>query len=360
MGVAAVGGGVAGGCDGIGAGAGVSSAAGAPAGAVSGGGSSPRAGDASKAATSPTDRHAHVRTDARGLIGVARPFGKGVRSGCNRARFVMKSAVRRSPDESNPDATMRIIAETAIITGASSGIGAELARQLAAKGVKVGLTARREPELHALAASIREAGGTAVVAPADAADPASTRAAFARLLAELGPVDLLIANAGVGVGESPSRFSAEAFDRMVRVNLIAVGYAIEAVLPSMLERRRGQIVGISSLAAYRGLPGSAGYSATKAGLSTFLEGLRPQLRYRGISVTTVHPGFVRTEMTSGQKGFQPFLMDADRAARIILREVGRRRRRVDFPWPMVAVLRAVQMIPGGIYDRIADRLVNGS
>ena len=253
---------------------------------------------------------------------------------------------------------MRIIAETAIITGASSGIGAELARQLAGMGVKVGLTARREGQLQSLADSIREAGGTAVVAPADAADPSTTRAAFARLLAELGPIDLLIANAGVGAGESPSRFSADDFDRMVRVNLIGVAYAIEAVLPSMLERRRGQIVGISSLAAYRGLPGSAGYSATKAGLSTFLEGFRPQLRSRGIAVTAVHPGFVRTEMTAGQKGWQPFLMDADRAARIILRGVGRRRRRVDFPLPMVALMRGVQMIPGWVYDRISDRLVN--
>lgn len=254
---------------------------------------------------------------------------------------------------------MRILAETAIITGASSGIGAELARQLARMGIRVGLTARREAQLVALAASIREAGGAAVVAPGDASDPTSTCAAFSRLMAELGPIDLLIANAGVGVGESPSRFSAEAFDRMVRVNLIGVAYAIEAVLPSMLDRRRGQIVGISSLAAYRGLPGSAGYSATKAGLTALLEGFRPQLRYRGITVTAVHPGFVRTEMTAGEKGWQPFLMDADRAARIILRGIARRKRRVDFPWPMVALLRGVQALPGWFYDRVADRLVNG-
>ncbi len=254
---------------------------------------------------------------------------------------------------------MRIDASTAIITGASSGIGAAMARQLGASGVRVGLTARREAELQSLATSIREAGGTAVVAPGDASDPGSTRAALGRLIAELGPIDLLIANAGIGLDESPSRFSAEGFDRMVRVNLIAVGYAIEAVLPSMLERRRGHLVGISSLAAYRGLPGSAGYSATKAGLTALLEGFRPQLRPHGIAVTAVHPGFVRTEMTAGADHAQPFIMDADRAARIILRGVARRKRRVDFPWPMVALLRGVQALPGWIYDRIADRLVNG-
>ncbi len=254
---------------------------------------------------------------------------------------------------------MRIDAATAIVTGASSGIGAELARQLGAMGVRVGLTARREPELEALAGQIRAAGGSAVVAPGDAADPASTRAAFDRLKAELGPVDLLIANAGVGMGESPRQFSADGLDQMIRVNLNSVVYAIEAVLPSMVERRRGQIVGISSLAAYRGLPGSAGYGASKAGLSALLEGLRPQLRPLGIAVTAVHPGFVRTPMIAGDRGAQPFAMDPDRAARIILRGVAQRRRRVDFPLPMVALLRFVQLLPGWFYDRFADRLVNG-
>jgi short-subunit dehydrogenase len=254
---------------------------------------------------------------------------------------------------------MRIDATTAIVTGASVGIGAAMARQLGAMGVRVGLTARREAEMEAVAQAIRDAGGQAVVAPGDATDPDATRRAFEYLLGELGPVDLLVANAGVGTGESAERFRADAFDRMVRVNLIAVGYAIEAVLPGMLERGKGQIVGISSLAAYRGLPGSAGYCATKAGLTALLEGLRPQLRRRGIAVTAVHPGYVATEMTAGADHPQPFLMDADRAARIILHGVARRRRRVDFPRPMVVLLRGVQMIPGWLYDRVSDRLING-
>ncbi len=253
---------------------------------------------------------------------------------------------------------MRIGAETAIITGASSGIGAELARQLAAAGVRVGLTARREVELEAVARTIRDAGGVAVVATGDAADPTSTRAAFARLIDGLGPIDLLIANAGTGADSRAVRFSAEGFDHMVRINLTSVGYAIEAVLPSMLERGRGQIVGISSLASYRGLPGSAGYSATKAGLTALLEGMRAELFAKNISVTAVHPGFVRTPMTADGGHRQPFMMDADRAARIILRGVARGKRRVDFPWPMVGVLRLVQLMPGWLYDRIADRLVN--
>ncbi len=254
---------------------------------------------------------------------------------------------------------MKIDANTAIITGASSGIGAAVAQELAARGVRVGLTARREHELDAVAAAIRSSGGVAFVAPADAADPASTRQAFARLIAELGPIDLLVANAGVGLGAAADAFDAAKFDLMVRVNLVAVGYALEAVLPSMLERGRGQIVGVSSLAAFRGLPGSAGYSATKAGMTSLLEGLGAEVRRRGIAVTIVHPGFVRTAMTSGSSQPRPFLVELDAAARIIVAGIARKRRRVDFPWPMVRVMRLVQLMPGWLYDAIADRLVNG-
>ena len=229
---------------------------------------------------------------------------------------------------------MKMTGEVAIVTGASSGLGAEMARQLARAGMKVGLTARREDELQALAASIRSGGGTAFVAPADAGDPLALRAAFGAIVEALGPVDLLIANAGLGIRFTAGNFSAESFDRMVRVNLTGAAYAIEAVLPSMLERRRGQIVGISSLAAFRGFPGSAGYCATKAGLSALLEGLRPELKRSGIAVTTVHPGYVRTPMTAGSSTFQPLLMDVEPAVRIILQGVAARRSKVDFPWSM--------------------------
>lgn len=254
---------------------------------------------------------------------------------------------------------MRIEGEVAAITGASSGLGAEMARQLARAGMRVGLTARRADRLEQLAGEIRAGGGTAAVEAADAADPEATRSALAAIARQLGPVDLLIANAGVAEPTPGIAFPAGAFDRMVRVNLTGAAYAIEAVLPSMVERRRGQIVGVSSLAGYRGLPGSAGYSATKAGLSALLEGLRPELRRHGIAVTTVHPGYVRTEMTAGEARPMPFLMDAEPAVRIILRGIAARRSRVDFPRPMAAFLRLVRLLPDAVYDPMAARLMLG-
>jgi short-subunit dehydrogenase len=254
---------------------------------------------------------------------------------------------------------MKLDGEVAIVTGASSGLGAEVARQLARAGLKVGLTARRRVELDQIASSIRDEGGTAAIATADATDPQATRSAFAELADRLGPVDLLVANAGVALATPAASFSADRFDQMLRVNLSSVGHAIEAVLPSMIQRGRGQIVGISSLAGYRGLPGSAGYSATKAGLSALLEGLRPELRRMGIVVTTVHPGYVRTPMTAGPSRFRPLIMDVEPAVRIILRGVAARRSRVDFPWRMAAIVRLVRLLPDAAYDRLATRLLLG-
>lgn len=240
----------------------------------------------------------------------------------------------------------------AVVTGASSGLGAELARQLAARGVAVGLTARRLDLLDALAVEVRARGGTAAVAAADAGDIDATRAAIRALADQLGPIDLLIANAGFGRTLGARDFAASTIETMVRVNLVGAAAAIEAVLPAMLERGSGQIVGMSSLAAYRGLPGGAGYCASKAGLSAMLESLRHDLRGSGVAVTIVHPGYVRTPMTEGSARRLPFLMDVEPAARRILKGIAARRRYVDFPWPMATLAGLGRILPGAIVDRV--------
>ncbi len=255
---------------------------------------------------------------------------------------------------------MRINSQAAVITGASSGIGAELARQLAGLGVPVGLIARRADRLDALASQITQAGGVAHVAVADVADPRAIRDVIHSLADRLGPIDLLVANAGVANPSSALEFSADSFERMVRVNVLGVAHAIEAVLPAMLRQGRGHLVGISSLAAYRGLPGSAGYSASKAAVSTLLEGFRVELRSFGIAVTTVHPGFVRTEMTDVNDFKMPFLMEVEPAARIILRGIAARRAEVNFPWPLAGFLRFVRLWPNVLYDRAANSLSHES
>src|SRR5262249_11495248 len=148
-----------------------------------------------------------------------------------------------------------------------------------------------------------------------------------------GPIDLLIANAGFGTPtllEPPNTADVE---KMFRVNFFGVVYAIEAVLPEMLHRGRGHLAAVSSLAAYHGLPGESGYCASKAAVNSYLEGLRIHLRGRGVSVTTVCPGFVRTPMTAVNQFKMPFLLEADEAARRIVRALRGRVKVYNFPWP---------------------------
>jgi short-subunit dehydrogenase len=225
--------------------------------------------------------------------------------------------------------------QVAVVTGASSGIGHSLARALAAQGARVGLVARRQEQLAALAHTIEQAGGTAAWAAADVADRGQCVAAIRDVAGRLGPVDVLIANAGVGAPTvlEPALNTADV-EKMVRVNVLGVVYSVEAVLPQMLQRRQGQIVAISSIAGYKGLPGEWGYTASKAAVINMMEGLRIQLRGRGVAVTTVCPGFVKTPMTEVNQFHMPLLLEADEAARRILRAVARRRKVFNFPWRM--------------------------
>ncbi len=246
---------------------------------------------------------------------------------------------------------MSFVNRVAIITGASSGIGRALAQVLAAKGVRVGLIARRKEKLAELAGQIRRAGGTASLADADVGNRDQTVGAVNQLACDLGPVDLLIANAGVGMPTVVNPLNTPGIEKMWRVNFLGVVYAIEAVLPAMLERKQGQLAVVSSLAAYKGLPGESAYCATKAAVNVFMEGLRIQVRDRGIAVTTVCPGFVRTPMTAVNKFHMPWLLEADEAARRIVRAIERRKAVFDFPWQLSLLTKLTRWLPDWMIAR---------
>jgi NADP-dependent 3-hydroxy acid dehydrogenase YdfG len=165
----------------------------------------------------------------------------------------------------------------AVVTGASSGIGAALVRRLAAEGCRVGLVARRRDRLATLADEIREAGGSAAVASADVGERDQVMEAFASLRGDLGPIDLLVANAGIGLPTTLDPVNTPAVEEMFRVNVLGVVYTIEAVLPEMLRRGTGHVAAVSSLAGFLGLPGESGYCATKSAVNTYLDGL-PRIR----------------------------------------------------------------------------------
>ncbi|HET6575055.1 MAG TPA: SDR family NAD(P)-dependent oxidoreductase [Fimbriiglobus sp.] len=234
---------------------------------------------------------------------------------------------------------------TAVITGASSGIGRALAKALAAEGARVGVTARRGELLDELVREVRAVGGTIEAAAADVTDRAAITTAVHQLEGKLGPTDLLIANAGVGLPSATGPTHVEAVEQMVRVNLLGVVYAFDAVLGGMLERKSGHLVAVSSLAAYKGLPGSAGYCATKAAVNAYCEGLRIELRPRGVAVTCVCPGFIDTPMTAANPKPMPFLMTPDEAARRIVGALRRKPAVFNFPWPTWGLMWLAKWVP---------------
>jgi short-subunit dehydrogenase len=236
------------------------------------------------------------------------------------------------------------------ITGASSGLGKALAIELARSGAKVGLVARREVELTQVLDEVVAAGSTGAIYPADVTDFAAMEAAVMTLEQELGPVYGVIANAGVDGQSRKGVLSVENARRCLAVNVDGVIHTIAAVQPGMLERGEGMIATVSSLAAYRGLPASAPYSASKAAVSALTESLRVDLRPQGIDVTTIHPGFVRTPLTAGAKHPQPFIIDADQAARIMVRKLKRGAREINFPWQLATIMAVVRRLPNVLFD----------
>ena len=242
-----------------------------------------------------------------------------------------------------------------LITGASSGIGRGLALELGRRGARVGMFARRAGLLSEAAEEVKRAGGDAYVRPGDVMDAGEVERAAARVRELWGRVDILVANSGVGVITPADSLRAEEVSEVIAVNVVGTVNSVAAVLPDMLARRSGHLVAVSSLAAYRGLPKSAAYSASKAAVSTFFESLRVDLRGTGVDVTTIHPGFIKTPMTSWRKGKLLFLMELDDAVRHIVRAVEQRRRTYAFPWQLALYARLGRLMPGPVYDRFASK-----
>jgi short-subunit dehydrogenase len=232
----------------------------------------------------------------------------------------------------------------AIITGASSGIGAALARELARRGWTLALLARRAELLDAL---VRELPTESIALPCDVTDANAVREAVQRS----GPFDLAIANAGVGVPSHATKFNLDDAEVMTRVNILGMFNLFDAVIPSMIERRSGRFAGVASIAGLRGLPTSSVYSATKSAMQSFLEASRSELRPYGVGVTTINPGFVITEMTSKNRFKMPFLMTAEEAARVIVDGLERGKRVIEFPLPMSLLMRFARLLPAAVWDR---------
>lgn len=240
-----------------------------------------------------------------------------------------------------------------ILTGASSGLGAGLAEAYAAPAVTLGLLGRDRGRLAATARRCEAKGAKVSVAAIDVAD-AGAMAAWLGDFDRAQPVDLLVANAGTSAGpepESPSE-GVDSAARQIGVNLLGAINTVEPLLPAMCGRGCGRVALVSSIAAYRGLPDSPGYCASKAGLRAYAEALRPRLAPRGVGVTIVCPGFFASPMTDRFEGPTPFLASVETAARKVKRAIDRGRRRSAFPWPLVFGLRFCDLAPAVVGDLI--------
>jgi NADP-dependent 3-hydroxy acid dehydrogenase YdfG len=243
-----------------------------------------------------------------------------------------------------------------LLTGASSGIGEALAIALAKQGAILGLLARRKELLERLKKDCEKVGGTARVLACDVTNEDAVLAAAEELFHEFDRVDILIANAGVGGNNAETRsLQPLAVKKVIDINLMGAVNSVHAVLPRMLKRGSGQLVAISSLAGFRGLPKSAAYSASKAGMTAFFESVRLDTKYSGISVTIIQPGFIKTPLTSGRSSKMPFLMELDAAIPLFIKAIEKKKRFAAFPWQLATVVRAGKFMPGWLYDRIAGR-----
>jgi short-subunit dehydrogenase len=217
------------------------------------------------------------------------------------------------------------------------------------QGEAIAAVARRKPLLDTLVEEIVQAGGQALAVPCDVTDPARVFAAVEETQSALGPIDRLIANAGGGEPTFVGTFDAAHIQRVFALNVEGTANCIEALLPDMLQRGSGHIVAVSSLAAYRGLPTAAAYSASKAALSNMIESLRIDLKPRGIAVTLICPGFVRTHSSTKQKR-KPFQLEVEEATRRMAHAIATRKSYYAFPLPLVFAAALGRMLPPTLYD----------
>jgi short-subunit dehydrogenase len=246
-------------------------------------------------------------------------------------------------------AQKRLAGRVVWVVGASAGIGAALANELADRGARVAISARRRAELEKVSA------GRMTVVEADVTDRGSVDAAAEHVRRELGDIDVAVLNAGFWQQMDATAWDRDVFARHVEVNLLGMSNGIGAVLPRMVERGQGSVVGVASVAGYRGLAGAEAYGATKAAQINLLEGLRAAVRRKGVAVTTVCPGFVRTDLTEGNDFPMPFMVEPEDAARSICDGLERAQLEIVFPPAMALMMKTARLLPVRAWAALTSR-----
>ena len=241
---------------------------------------------------------------------------------------------------------------TVLLTGAAQGIGRATGLALGERGYRLALIDRSQNPLDEVASELRGRGVSVETRTADVRDAGAMNEA----VLAFGPIDILVACAGVGRVSNVLDLDLDGLRQMLEVNVLGVATTIAAVLPGMFERKSGHIVGISSVAGFRGMPWMPGYSASKAAVTTYLEALRPSLKRRGVRITTVYPGLVRTGMTIETPFRNPVpMLEPQQAARYLVRAIERKPRDYTFPLSARLGMGLLKHLPAWGFDFCMDK-----
>jgi len=246
------------------------------------------------------------------------------------------------------------------ITGAGKGIGRALTLKLVRDGWTVAASARTEADLMTLAQDAGSLQGRVMPYPLDITDSDAVQATHAAIESELGEIDLAVLNAGTHQPTPIDDFSAEAFQKLMNVNVMGTVNCLEALLAQMRPRRRGRIAIVASVAGYRGLPTAAAYGASKAALINMAEALKPELDGIGIDLKLINPGFVKTPLTDRNTFPMPFLISAEEAADCIHRGLQSRAFEIAFPFRFALIMKLLRILPDRLFFAVTRRMVTES
>jgi short-subunit dehydrogenase len=237
-----------------------------------------------------------------------------------------------------------------VITGASSGIGYEMAKDLAQEGANLALLARRKNILDELADEFKSSESKILTYECDVTSHESIKTSFDFVKKEFGHIDIAILNAGSSYRMQVENFDADKIAEIFNVNVIGMVNCINELIPDFIKRKKGIIAGVSSLSDVRGFPLSAAYSSSKGAASTFLESIRVELKKYNVKVITIKPGFVKTPMTDKNEFQMPFLIEAGKASQIILNGIRKEKKIISFPFPTVFGSKLLKLLPDFIFD----------
>lgn len=237
-----------------------------------------------------------------------------------------------------------------ILFGASQGIGKALALEYSSLKSNLILFSRNESAIENICKEINNFGGSSLFKKCDVSVHSDVENSVEFAKSKFQTIDLVIINAGVGSPEWMQTFNSENFKKIHETNVFGIAHVLESMIPVMKKQGYGTIAGVTSLADVRGYPGSAAYCSSKAAASVLLESARVELEKSNIRIITVRPGFVKTAMTDKNEFYMPFLMNTEKAARIIVKGIEKQKSIVQFPFFTVNLTRLVRFIPNFAYD----------